>query len=289
MTASAPDALSAAALAPRRKVRSRPSIAVILAVVWIALIVGAALFADLLPVADPDAIGRSYRAEPGTAGALLGTDALGRDILSRVLHGARMSLAVAFGATAIAAVVGTTIGMIAGYRRGAVDLGTDILTSTILAFPPLIFLIALVAALQPGLRTLVLGLAIVATPSFLRVARAATIADATKEYVLAAQTLGASSLRILTRELLPNVLRPVLSFALVIAATLVVAEGSLSFLGLGVPAPAPSWGGMIAQGQGDLARAPHIVLVPGLFFFLTVYSLNRIGDEVSARLGKGQR
>lgn len=289
MTASAPDALSAAALAPRRKVRSRPSIAVILAVVWIALIVGAALFADLLPVADPDAIGRSYRDEPGTAGALLGTDALGRDILSRVLHGARMSLAVAFGATAIAAVVGTTIGMIAGYRRGAVDLGTDILTSTILAFPPLIFLIALVAALQPGLRTLVLGLAIVATPSFLRVARAATIADATKEYVLAAQTLGASSLRILTRELLPNVLRPVLSFALVIAATLVVAEGSLSFLGLGVPAPAPSWGGMIAQGQGDLARAPHIVLVPGLFFFLTVYSLNRIGDEVSARLGKGQR
>lgn len=285
--AAASDALVAAA-PPRRK-RGRPSVVLALAVGWLVLIVGGALLAGLLPIADPDAIGRSYRAEPGTGGALLGTDALGRDILSRSIHGAQMSLAVAFGATAIAAVIGTVIGMIAGYRRGAVDLGADILTSTVLAFPPLIFLIATVAALQPGLRTLVLGLAIVATPSFIRVARAATIADATKEYVLAAQTLGASNLRILTRELLPNVLRPVLSFALVIAATLVVAEGSLSFLGLGVPPPAPSWGGMIAQGQGDLARAPHIVLVPGLFFFLTVYSLNRIGDEVSARLGKGQK
>lgn len=269
--------------------RRRLPVAVWLALGWLVAVIGAAVLADLLPIADPHAIGRSYRAEPGTAGALLGTDALGRDILARAVHGARLSLAVAFGATAIAAIVGTTIGMIAGYRRGAVDLGTDILTSTILAFPPLIFLIATVAALDPGVRTLVLGLAIVATPSFVRVARAATIADSTKEYVLAAQTLGASTLRILVRELLPNVVRPVLSFALVIAATLVVAEGSLSFLGLGVPPPAPSWGGMIANGQGDLARAPHIVMVPGLFFFLTVYSLNRIGDEVSARLGKVQR
>ena len=285
---SAPDTASAAAAAPVR-IRRRPPLSVMLAVFWLFLVVAAAILAGLLPIADPNAVGSVYRAEPGTGGALLGTDALGRDMLARVVHGARMSLAVAFGATAVAAVIGTVIGMIAGYRRGAVDLGTDILTSTVLAFPPLIFLIATVAALQPGLRTLVVGLAIVATPSFVRVARAATIADSSKEYVLAAQTLGASSLRVLTRELLPNVVRPVLSFALVIAATLVVAEGSLSFLGLGVPAPAPSWGGMIAEGQGDLARAPHIVLVPGLFFFLTVYSLNRIGDEVSARLGKAQK
>lgn len=273
--------------APRR--RRRPTAITIAATFWLALVLAAALFADLLPLADPDAVGTAYRAEPGTAGAILGTDALGRDMLSRVIHGARLSLSVAFGATAVAAVVGTAIGLIAGYRRGRADLATDIFTSTILAFPPLILLIALAAALQPSVRMLVLGLAIVGTPSFVRVARAATIANATREYVQAAQTLGASTLRIVLRELLPNVIRPAASFALVIAATLVVAEGSLSFLGLGVPPPAPSWGGMIAQGQNDLARAPHIVAIPGLFFFLTVYSLNTMGDELAARFGKGDR
>ena len=284
-TATATDVATAGAGTRRRR---RPVLAV-LAGIWLALIVAAAVFADLLPIADPEAVGTAYRAEPGTVGAVLGTDALGRDMLSRVIHGARLSLAVAFGATAIAAVVGTAIGLIAGYRRGRTDLATDILTSTILAFPPLIFLIALAAALEPSVRVLVIGLAIVATPSFVRVARAATIANATREYVQAAQTLGASSLRIILRELLPNVIRPAASFALVIAATLVVAEGSLSFLGLGVPPPASSWGGMIAQGQDDLARAPHIVAIPGLFFFLTVYSLNTMGDELTARFGKGDR
>lgn len=273
---------------PERRRRRAPVLA-LLATSWLALVIAAAIFADLLPLPDPSAVGIAYRADPGTPGALLGTDALGRDLLSRVVHGARLSLAVAFGATAVAAIVGTAIGIFAGYRRGRVDLATDICTSTILAFPPLILLIALAASLQPSVRMLVFGLAVVGTPSFVRVARAATIANASREYVQAAQTLGASTLRIVIRELLPNVVRPAASFALVVAATLVVAEGSLSFLGLGVPPPAPSWGGMIAQGQNDLARAPHIVAVPGLFFFLTVYSLNTLGDELAARFGKGGR
>lgn len=269
--------------------RRRPSIVTVLAIAWLAIIISAALLADLLPLSDPGAVGTAYRAEPGTAGAILGTDALGRDLLSRVVHGARLSLSVAFGATAVAAVVGTAIGLFAGYLRGGADFATEILTSTVLAFPPLILLIALAAALDPSVRMLVIGLAIVGVPSFVRVARAATIAHASREYVQAAHTLGASTLRIVTRELLPNIVRPALSFALVIAATLVVAEGSLSFLGLGVPPPAPSWGGMIAQGQNDLARAPFIVAVPGIAFFLTVYSLNTLGDELSARFGKGDR
>lgn len=269
--------------------RRRPSIVTVLAIAWLAIIISAAVLADVLPLSDPGAVGTAYRAEPGTAGAILGTDALGRDLLSRVVHGARLSLSVAFGATAVAAVVGTAIGLFAGYLRGGADFATEILTSTVLAFPPLILLIALAAALDPSVRMLVIGLAIVGVPSFVRVARAATIAHASREYVQAAHTLGASTLRIVTRELLPNIVRPVLSFALVIAATLVVAEGSLSFLGLGVPPPAPSWGGMIAQGQNDLARAPFIVAVPGIAFFLTVYSLNTLGDELSARFGKGDR
>lgn len=269
--------------------RRRPPVVTVLAVAWLAVIISAAVLADVLPLPDPGAVGTAYRAEPGTAGAILGTDALGRDLLSRVVHGARLSLSVAFGATAVAAVVGTAIGLFAGYLRGKADFATEILTSTVLAFPPLILLIALAAALDPSVRMLVIGLAIVGVPSFVRVARAATIAHSSREYVQAAHTLGASTLRIVTRELLPNVVRPVLSFALVIAATLVVAEGSLSFLGLGVPPPAPSWGGMIAQGQNDLARAPFIVAVPGIAFFLTVFSLNTLGDELSARFGKGDR
>lgn len=269
--------------------RRRPSIITVLAVAWLAIIISAAALADFLPLPDPGAVSTAFRAEPGTAGAILGTDALGRDLLSRVIYGARLSLSVAFGATAVAAVVGTAIGLFAGYLKGGADFTTEILTSTVLAFPPLILLIALAAALDPSVRMLVIGLAIVGTPSFIRVARAASIAHTSREYVQAAHTLGASTLRIVLRELLPNVVRPALSFALVIAATLVVAEGSLSFLGLGVPPPAPSWGGMIAQGQNDLARAPYIVAVPGIAFFLTVYSLNTLGDELSARLGKGDR
>lgn len=269
--------------------RHRPSIITVLAVAWLAIIISAAVLADFLPLPDPGAVSMAFRAEPGTAGAILGTDALGRDLLSRVIYGARLSLSVAFGATAVAAVVGTAIGLFAGYLKGGADFTTEILTSTVLAFPPLILLIALAAALDPSVRMLVIGLAIVGTPSFIRVARAASIAHTGREYVQAAHTLGASTLRIVLRELLPNVVRPALSFALVIAATLVVAEGSLSFLGLGVPPPAPSWGGMIAQGQNDLARAPYIVAVPGIAFFLTVYSLNTLGDELSARLGKGDR
>lgn len=269
--------------------RRRPSIITVLAVAWLAIIISAAALADFLPLPDPGAVSTAFRAEPGTAGAILGTDALGRDLLSRVIYGARLSLSVAFGATAVAAVVGTAIGLFAGYLKGGADFTTEILTSTVLAFPPLILLIALAAALDPSVRMLVIGLAIVGTPSFIRVARAASIAHTGREYVQAAHTLGASTLRIVLRELLPNVVRPALSFALVIAATLVVAEGSLSFLGLGVPPPAPSWGGMIAQGQNDLARAPYIVAVPGIAFFLTVYSLNTLGDELSARLGKGDR
>lgn len=274
-----------------RRVKRRRKFPILTALAggWLVVVVIAAVFADLLPIADPEAVGTAYRAAPGTGAGLLGTDALGRDLLSRVIYGARYSLAVAFGATAIAAVIGTAIGLLAGYRRGRTDLAAEIITSTILAFPPLIFLIALSAALEPSVRMLVLGLAIIATPSFVRVARASTIANASREYVQAAQTLGAPTLRILILELLPNVVRPAASFALVITATMIVAEGSLSFLGLGVPPEVPSWGGMIAQGQDDLARNPHIVAIPGIVFFLTVYSLNTMGDELTARFGTGDR
>jgi peptide/nickel transport system permease protein len=250
------------------------------------VIVLAALLAGVLPMPAPDAIGDVYAAKPFTDGHLLGTDAIGRDILSRCLYGARVSLAVGLGATAIAMVIGVTLGMLAGYFKGAVDAVISLFVNFLMAFPPLVFLIALVGALQPSLRNLVLGLGLLGIPNFARVARASTIAFAEREFVTAAKALGASPLRVLCRELLVNVMLPVMSMALVVMAALVVAEGSLSFLGLGIPPPTPSWGGMLAAGRDQLNQNPHLVLIPSLFFFLTVFSFNRLGDWARGRIGK---
>nr|WP_277352019.1 ABC transporter permease [Rhodococcus sp. HNM0563] len=183
-------------------------------------------------------------------------------------------------------IIGVTAGMVAGYVGGFLDRAISLVINFLLSFPALIFLIALVAALGPSLSTLVLGLALLGIPNFARVARANTIAFSEREFVTAAKALGAGTWRVLTRELLANVMLPVMSLALVVMATLVVAEGSLSFLGLGVPPPTPSWGGMLAAGRESLREYPHLVLIPMLFFFLTVYSFNKLGDWVRGRVGK---
>jgi peptide/nickel transport system permease protein len=266
--------------------RRRGGVGALLAAAWIGLVLVAAITADWLPLPDPNEIGDQYSAQPFADGHLLGTDALGRDTLSRLVFGARVSLAVAIGATAIALVVGVTLGMLSGYFRGPVDATISLLVNFVLSFPPLIFLIALVAALRPGVTTLVAGLALLGMPNFARVARANTIAFADREFVVAAKALGAGPGRILVRELLVNVMLPVMSLALVVLATLVVAEGSLSFLGLGVPPPTPSWGGMLAAGREALGEHPHLVLVPAVCFFLTVFAFNTLGDWARRRVGK---
>jgi peptide/nickel transport system permease protein len=271
---------------PRRSRRRRRDYGALLGAVWIGLVVFAALAADWLPFPDPNELTDDFNAVPGFNSHPLGTDPLGRDILSRCIFGARVSMTVAIGGTAIAMVIGVTIGMFAGYLRGSVDAVISFLINFLLSFPALIFLIALVAALGPGLSTLVTGLALLGIPNFARVARANTIAFSDREFVTASKALGASPIRILTRELLANVMLPVMSLALVVMATLVVAEGSLSFLGLGVPPPTPSWGGMLAEGREYLRDYPHLVLVPSLFFFLTVFAFNRLGDWARGRIGK---
>ncbi|MBS9376102.1 ABC transporter permease [Rhodococcus sp. B50] len=271
---------------PRRSRRRRHDYGALLGAVWIGLVVFAALAANWLPFPDPNELSDTFNAAPGFSSHPLGTDPLGRDILSRCIFGARVSMTVAIGGTAVAMVIGVTIGMLAGYLRGAVDTVISVLINFLLSFPALIFLIALVAALGPSLSTLVIGLALLGIPNFARVARANTIAFSDREFVTASKALGASPIRILTRELLANVMLPVMSLALVVMATLVVAEGSLSFLGLGVPPPTPSWGGMLAEGREYLREYPHLVLVPSLFFFLTVFSFNRLGDWARGRIGK---
>ncbi|MHA6742405.1 ABC transporter permease [Rhodococcus erythropolis] len=271
----------------KRRRRRRRDVGAGLGAAWMVIIVLAAVFADILPLPAYDQISNVYSLPPfQDLSHILGTDQLGRDQLSRALYGARVSLAVAIGATLLALTVGTVVGLLSGYFRGAVDTILGISTDAVLAFPPLILLIALVAVQEPSATTLALGLGAVGAPTFARIARANTIAFASREFVTAARSMGCTDLRIITREILPNVLLPVVSFATIVAAGLVVAEGSLSFLGLGIPPPTPSWGGMIAAGRESLYETPFLVLVPGVFFFLTVFSLNRIGDWARGRVGR---
>lgn len=270
---------------PKRR-RRRRDIGALLGLIWLTIIVVAAVIADWLPIPDPAEVHDVYAAPPQLGEHLLGTDVIGRDTLSRCIYGARVSLAVGLGATAMAMVFGVALGMIAGYFRGWADSVISVLLNFLLAFPPLVFLIALVGAMQPSITNLMLGLGLLGIPNFARVARANTIAFAGREFVTAAKALGASPFRVLRRELLVNVMLPVMSMTLVVMAALVVAEGSLSFLGLGVPPPTPSWGGMLASGRDRLTDSPHLVLIPALFFFLTVFAFNRLGDWARGRIGK---
>ena len=266
--------------------RRRRDVGALLGIIWITLVGLAALLADWLPLPDPNAVSNEFNAMPGFGDHLLGTDAIGRDVLSRIVYGARVSMAIAIGATSISIVIGVALGMVAGYLRGRSDSSISLFVNFLLSFPPLIFLIAVVTALQPGLGTLVVALALLGIPNFARVARANSIAFADRDFVTAAKALGAGSGRILVKELLVNVMLPIMSLALVVMATLVVAEGSLSFLGLGVPPPTPSWGGMLAAGRESLSENPQLVLVPAVFFFLTVFAFNRLGDWARGRVGR---
>jgi len=272
------------AISARLRRRKRP-VGAILGATWLVIVILAAVLAQALPLPKPAALGNTFAAMPSWD-HWLGTDGLGRDVLSRIVFGARGSMAVAIGATSLALVIGVPLGMISGFFRGATDAGISLFVNFMLSFPPLIFLIAVVTALKPGILTLVVALALLGIPTFARVARANTIALADREFVTAARALGASPLRILRRELLANVMLPILSLALVVMATLVVAEGTLSFLGLGIPPPTPSWGGMLSAGRDSLRTHPLLVFVPALFFFLTVLAFNMLGDWARSRVGR---
>jgi peptide/nickel transport system permease protein len=197
-----------------------------------------------------------------------------------------VSLTTALFAVAVSMVIGVAIGMFAGFYRGWLDAVIGVGTDASLAIPALVLLIAIAAVL--GVPKTVpeaifkegAALAIVAIPTMIRLARANTIAFANRDFVVASEALGAKKRRILVRHLLPNVMLPIISYAFIIIAVLIVAEGSLAFLGLGLQQPQPSWGNMIAEGTLSVLRQyPHIPLVPGVFMFLTVFSFNRIGER----------
>jgi len=245
------------------------------------LVILSSLLADALPLDDPSFQDYSALAvRPGQEGFLLGTDNLGRDMLSRAVYGARISLAVSVFAVVIGMAVGGGLGMLAGYYRGSVERIIMAGADAMLAFPALVFLLALAAVLGPSVRNLIIALGVLGVPAFARLSRANTLTFTNREFVVAARSLGARNSRILGLEILPNVLPPMAAYAFLNVAVLIVAEGSLSFLGLGVPPPTSSWGLMIAEGRDALATDPHITFVPAALMFLTVLAFNMIGDRL---------
>ena len=257
----------------------RGRIGVILSLSWLILIIALALLAPVLPGPSYFDFVGNPKVSPGLHWPeFLGTDYLGRSVLIRLIWGTRVSLAVGLLAVFLGMVIGLAVGMTAGFFRGRVEGGLTIFIDSALAFPPLILLLAVTAVLQQKLSTLIIAFTLLTIPSFARLARANTLAIAQREFVLAAQARGTGSFRIIRREILPNVILPTISYSFIIVASVMVAEGSLDYLGLGIPPPTPTWGGMIASGQPFLATNPWLVFVPAIVLLLTVLSFYTLGD-----------
>jgi len=247
--------------------------------VWLSAVVLAAVFAPLLPLWGPAVPDYANVFGGITPQHWLGGDTLGRDTFSRVVHGARASLLVGICAVGIGALVGGILGMLAGYFGGRTERVLALVTDVVLAFPGLVLIIAIVAILGASLPHLIMGLAILSIPTFIRLTRATTLVVAQRDFVVAARAYGCRPLRIIAREIAPNVVLPVAAYGFIMIGTFIVVEGSLSFLGLGIPPPTPSWGGMIAGGRTELLTYPHISLFPAAVMFLTVLSINYIGER----------
>ena len=269
---------------PSRRRKRGSGILFWLALAWVVLVVFCALFASFLPLQDPNAQSISDRLEPPFGeGGILGNDGLGRDVLARLAYGARVSLQISLAAVAVGILVGGTLGMLVGYFRGFLETLVMSAINIILAFPALILLLFIVAVRGQSLSAITIAISFLSIPVYTRVARATTLAVSQREYVLAARALGAKNGRILFREIMPNVILPVVSFGLVALGVIIVAEGALAFLGLSVQPPDATWGSMIAEGKRHLTDTVWVAFVPSLVMFLTVLSLNFVGDNLRSR------
>ncbi|MGH9790032.1 MAG: ABC transporter permease [Candidatus Acidiferrales bacterium] len=246
-----------------------------------AALVFVALFAPWLAPYDPAVQNLPARLEPPSAEHWFGTDELGRDVLTRVIFGARVSITVGVSVVLSCAALGLLVGSVSGYFGGWFDRATNaIFINAFLSFPGILLAIAFAAFLGPGLEKVVLALTITGWAAYARLARAQVLKVKELDYVLAARSLGASHLRILARHLLPNILPPVLVQATIGMASAILAESTLSFLGLGVLAPMPSWGAMVNDARGHLFDAPHLLLFPALGVMLSVLAFNLLGDAL---------
>lgn len=249
--------------------------------ILVAVFVLFALFAQWISPQDPAAIDLPSRLQGPGAAHWFGTDELGRDILSRVIYGARISMLVGSSVVAGSLLLGLIFGAIAGYYGGFTDRFFNVIVmNAFLSFPGILLAIAFVAFLGPGILNLILALCIGGWVGYARLVRAQVLAVKEKEFVEAARALGASDWRIVTRHILPNIIQPVIVQAAIGMAGAVLAEATMSFLGLGVPPPTASWGSMLNDGRSHLFDAPHLVLFPAAAVMLAVLSFNFIGDAL---------
>jgi len=247
----------------------------------VALLVVLALAAPLLSPADPSAQHLAARLSGPSLAHWMGTDELGRDILSRVLFGARVSVLVGISVVLGAGTIGLAVGSVAGYCGGWADrLVNIVLVNAFLSFPGILLAIAFAAFLGPGIEKVIFALIVTGWAGYARLARAQVLQAKEMEYVLAARSLGASPARILLRHLLPNILQPVIVQATLGMAGAILAESTLSFLGVGVLAPMSSWGAMLNDARSHLFDAPHLVLFPALAVMLAVLGFNLLGDAL---------
>jgi peptide/nickel transport system permease protein len=220
---------------------------------------------------------------PLSPGHVFGTDPVGNDVFSRILYGGQVSFEVGFAVTAIGLVVGSLLGVIAGYWGGTVDTVLSRVLDVLIAFPALVLALVIAEGLGPSEVHVIWALTVFSIPAFGRIARGATIALREQTFMLAARLSGTRRWRMIARHIVPNIAPQLLTFGLLGFGVVIILEGALSFLGLGIPLPEASWGTMIAQGQQTLSASPDLVLIPSAFLFATVLSLNLLGDALRER------
>ena len=263
--------------------------AAVFGLVVIVLFIMAAVLADLITPYDPTRQAYAFIRKAPSALHWFGTDENGRDVLARVLFGARATLLAALVSVTIASGAGVPLGLLAGFAGGWTDAVIGRVVDAMLACPFLILAIALAAFLGPSLTNAMIAIGVTATPVFVRVARAATIDAASNDYVEAARALGNPPWRVAVRHVLPNIVPPVLVQATLAIAMAIIAEASLSFLGLGQQPPAPSWGSMLNSAQRFLTQAPWLAIFPGAAIFLAVLAFNLVGDGLRDALDPRRR
>jgi peptide/nickel transport system permease protein len=256
-----------------------------LAIVWLSLLIGSALLAPVLPIPDPVADNvpaAEYKSGPSIEHPF-GVDTTGLDVFSRVIWGTRNSLFIGTASVLLGFLVGGACGIIGGYFKGKIGGVVGVPMDIALAFPPLVLALAVVTFLGRSVSNVTIALAIVSAPILYRIARASTLSWSEREFVLACRAQGGKHFRIMTREILPNVLPAMFSIALLGIAVVIVAEGGLAIIGAGVNPEVVTWGNIIVAGQGELRDASHIALFPSFVIFFTVLSLNYLGDVVRAK------
>jgi peptide/nickel transport system permease protein len=272
----------------KRRVRRRlPPLAIVAPGAFLLVLVLACFVWPLVyPVPSPVA-GSVLNASlpPFSPGHIFGTDAVGDDIMSRILYGGRVSLEVGAATQVIGLVVGGLLGTVAGFGRGALEAVVMRLLDVLIAFPSLVLALAIADGLGPSELHVIWALSFFSVPAFARLARAATLQLRDRTFVVAADLLGTRRWRIVVRHLIPNLMPQLLTYALLGAGVAIVLEGALSFLGLGVPPPGASWGNMIVAGESTLSVSPYLVLIPSAFLLATVMALNLLGEGLRQRWG----